>query len=111
MCREVGLWSFVERSHSLVETLAKRPLLPAFGRTFKHLDSVPRKETRPSSDPAPSVFLICLEEGWTLNEKCSDPGSLQRLTTRPNQTPQNNKKKTRPQTMHVGNGVWPFLLK
>lgn len=37
MCREVGLWSFVERSHSLVETLAKRLLLPAFGRTFKHL--------------------------------------------------------------------------
>ena len=62
MCGEAGLWSHVERSHSLVETSAKRLPLPAFGKTFKDLEAARRKETGLYSDPVPSVFLICLEE-------------------------------------------------
>lgn len=33
------------------------------------------------------------------------PGSLQRLTTKPNQTPQNNKSQQNSQTTHVENGA------
>lgn len=58
----------------MVEILAKILLMPAFGKTFKDLEATHRKETRLHSDPALSVFLICLEEEQALNQKCSGLG-------------------------------------
>lgn len=58
----------------MAEILAKIFLMPAFGKTFKDLEATHRKETRLHSDPAPSVFLICLEEEQALNQKCSGLG-------------------------------------
>lgn len=79
----------------MVQILAKTLLLPAFGKTFKDLEAIRRKETRLYSAPAPSVFLICLEEGQALNQKSSGLGGSQRLNKIKQQ-----QKKTKPQ-LHI----------
>lgn len=76
--------------------ISQRLLLPAFGKTFKDLEATHRKETRLHSDPAPSVFLICLEEGQALNQNCCGLGGLQRLKkhTPKQKTKEQQQKKT-----------------